>query len=332
MVNEVHWSAERAPRVRVVFSDLPVAERAAPLLEGVEIGVSCLAEVRTPLQAELWRRSARASIVSVARAINRNLPALKAIKGTGLGVSIVLSDLCLLECPWHIHHFKGEVFGEGGHQCVQSMNYACHPSAMAIRSRFPYLLAPKEPLPGHMRYYAGLDAEMKLPGRSHETDDIIRVFDLYWEATSLHHPFLPYSEPEEAWDRLVACDRDCTHCDYCATHFKMDEAQAAPVVAAAPKSATSSVSEQSLRWVFERSDGASAVLRCAPPSAHRSVRMVGGYDVGYNESTGATTQELLALVHAVADLLEARGFQPGMTAEQLSLPKSPWPGGFVRVV
>jgi len=327
LVEEVRWTAQRAPRVRVVFSDLPVAERAAPLLSGIEIGVSCLAEVRTAMQAEIWRRSCGASIVSVARAINRDLRALHAIKNTGMGVSVVLSDLCLLDCPWHIHHFKGEMVGETGHQCIQTMFYPCHPSAAAIRSQFPFLLAPKEPLPGHMRYYGDLDAEMKLPGRSHETHDIIRVFDLYWEATSLHHPFLPYAEPPEAWDVLAACNRDCVHCDYCASNLTVD-----PPVTAQQPSPVEQPSEKPAGadgWVFERGDGAMVSIRCSQPTGHRSIRMVAGLDVGYNEATGASTAELIALVNAVADVLEAQGYDPRAGRVNVHLPRAPWPGGFV---
>ncbi len=327
LIREAHWAAERAPKIRIIFSDLFVAEKAVPDLQGIEIGVSCNAEVKTPMQAYLWKTLARADVITVARSIGRNVAALQAIKNVGVDLSVVLCELGIPNCPFLSYHYPSAPVEDSPEHCIQHYIHACHPTIMALKRDFPYVVAPQEPLPGHMRHYAGLVSEFKIPGRDTVTEEIIQKFDLYWEAESLRHPFFPYSEPPEAWFKLASWDRNCTICDYCGRtmirHDLGDRPTILPDTASGPPLPVR-------EWRFQRPDGASVTIRCAEQGPHTPVRRVAGFPLEYLNLSLADRAEVLPLIHAMADLLESVGYHPEGHAPFV-LPLQPWPGGFVRI-
>lgn len=327
LVAEANWAAERVPDVRVVFADLAVAERLAHRLEGVEIGVSCAADVKTPMQATLWKQAANASIITVARSINRDLGRLRAIRNVGVDISVVLMDVCLPDCPWHSSHLVANASGPNLDRCLLGIRHECHPSAVRVRNESPHLLAVKEPLPGHLRFYAGLGVEMKLPGRSIPSDQILQALDFYWEAESLDHPVLGYSEPAEAWDKIATCSRDCAECGYCKTALVRWDGGGDRGDSQGSQAAENSCE---LEWHFSRSDGASVTIRLVESGKNSAHRTVGHMNVEYEDRDGRAGAEAVFLLESVAELLNSLGLDSIKARPDQALPRGLCLRGFER--
>lgn len=326
LVEDALYIRARVPRLRVVFSDLDTALGVVRRLEGIEMGVSTMAKVSTVGEALLWRELAGASIVTVSRSVNRKPAVLEAIRDAGVAVSVVAFDNCIPNCPFEAHHL---VFGaEGGADCSSLVfRNSCHPESLRLTEERPYLMARKEILPGHLRHLAGIVSEVKIAGREKPTVEILRFLDLYTEGTSLAHPEMPYCEPPEAWDKVASCNENCPTCGYCERAIAVPGGQQSGI-SEVPATTPAEIRPSNVPGLyrFVRADGAQVEVGVYPKGPHRAIREVQGRAI-YYRGTGATDDECVQLLHAVADALVAAGYdevqQPTPT-----LRRQPWPSGF----
>lgn len=200
--------------VRVTFSDLPAARKLRRILPWVTIGVSCLADVRTPVQAMWWKKEVLATHLTISREINRRPQAIEALSKSGMTLGMVAFDDCVPGCQARSRHF---VPPSKADDCSDLGTFvpSCDPASVRLRREKPWLLARKEILPGHLEYLQGMVSEIKISGRNMSTDEIMRRVHLYLEARSLIHPNGLYSEPPSAWDHLASCDGNCSECTWC---------------------------------------------------------------------------------------------------------------------
>jgi collagenase-like PrtC family protease len=207
--------ADMAPRVRIKFVDAQIASQVASEVKDVIIGVSAIANVTNWRQASYWKQTAGAQYVTAAREVSRNLAALRDIKSAGVDVAVILYDKCIPWCPYLSHHTEIRNMDGRENAFTFHLREICSPFAEELRRTQPWVLAVKEILPGHLKYLKGIVDEVKLAGRSHPTERIIRDIILYLEGKSLAHPSGLYHEPEEAWEKISKCHRNCNECNWC---------------------------------------------------------------------------------------------------------------------
>lgn len=205
---------EQVSRLKTTFADLRAARATKRLLPWMEVGVSCLADVQTPIQAMWWQQEAGATGLAVSREINRRPGMIEALAKTGMSLSLVAFDDCVPGCQVGSRHFVPPAAGDDG-QCLGKFLAACDPANVQVRKARPWLLAQKEILPGHLKHLQGIVDEIKISGRNMSTAEIMRRIELYLQAESLTHPNGLYSEPPSAWQHIAACDRNCTDCQWC---------------------------------------------------------------------------------------------------------------------
>ncbi|MBI5500694.1 MAG: hypothetical protein HY907_10670 [Deltaproteobacteria bacterium] len=202
--------------LRVTLADLAAARRVRAAAPWLAIGVSTLADVRTPVEACWWRDEVGAAFLTVSREVNRTPAALARLAATGMRLGVVSYDDCVPGCQYRLAHVVPE--RPGGRRRGWTTSPRC--LAGASRRARPWLLAQKEILPGHLRHLAGLVEEVKVSGRDQETPEVLRRLRLYLEARSLDHPSDLYAEPRAAWKRIASCDRACRDCSWCADHLR----------------------------------------------------------------------------------------------------------------
>ncbi|MFH1529808.1 MAG: hypothetical protein ABIK09_03630 [Pseudomonadota bacterium] len=345
LVEEVRRVSGKAGRLRLTFVDAVAAsrlrERLAPY---ADIGVSVQAHVTNAVQALYWKEVAGASFVTVAREINRRPAPLEDIKSLGLRTGMVTCDECIPFCPFFSHHLDpaanhGFVIGR------------CSPESVGFLASRPWLVAQKEILPGHLRHLDGLVDEVKIPGRDQPTDKVVRLVEVYLEATSLVHPAGYYDEPPEMWDVLARCDRRCHACQYCADTIRRhkDEAQTRskklgqrdvrPADAAPEAGLGGPPGTPDSPWRFRDSLGRRAEVWLEPVGDHHALREVRGFAVYYRCPAG-DLPGVKELVVAVGDAMEAGvsaaawdNLDPwgeeGQTIPEVSLPLDGWPEGII---
>ena len=339
LVEEVRRVARNAPRLRLTFVDAVAAARLLERLKPhADIGVSVMAQVMNVLQAMYWKEVAGASFVTVAREINRRPVPLEDIRSLGLGIGVVTCDECIPFCPFYSHHLSPEPprrFTVGG----------CSPESVGFLASRPWLIAQKELLPGHLRHLDGLVDEVKIPGRDQPSDKIIRLVELYLEATSLVHPLGYYEEPPEAWEVIARCDRRCHACRYCADTIRRRKVEAetkssklgardVPSDVVVPdEGPPGSPGSPEVPWRFQDAAGRGAEIWLEPAGDHHALRQVQGLAVYYRCPAG-DFPGVAELVVAVGDALEAglpESLSDGNVAPGFSLPVDGWPGGIVLV-
>ncbi len=307
------------PRLKVTFADLLAAREVRRKAPWMEIAVSCLADVQTPVQALWWREQAGATHLTVSRAINRQPDRLKALSGWGMSLSMVSFDDCIPGCQVLGRHFRPAA-GKGR---LGTFVGACDPANVKVRLERPWMLAQKEVLPGHLRHLEGLIPEVKVSGRDQDTQEVIRRIRLYLEAESLSHPNGYYTEPPEAWKYLAECDRNCPDCDWCQKHILPQEG--------AQRSSRSSESQRAdWKASFVTSRGARVQLWIQTVQSDRPpLRSVRGRGIYYTSRGTVRSEEIESLVDHVAGLLGLVGKKPfSSKALDTALQRSLLPAGF----
>ena len=337
LAKEAQRVAAQVPRVKVVFADISAARRARPHLEGIQIAVSCTANVFSPVQASYWRDLAGASLITMGREVNRRREILAAIKHLGVDIGVVAYDGCIPYCPFKSHHLSTSLGTDHSPDyCVLRFNCGCHGIPSQLWKEAPQLLASYTILPGHLSRYVGLVDEVKLPGRNLDTEHIIQSFHAYLGARSMEHPRGLYVEPEEAWEHIERCDRSCLDCDYCKDHLQFPpmEAEKAAMNTVEHDGGNAHpgehrhVSAPEPGWRFTREQGPSVRIRCEPLGERPVIREVGGEAVAYNITEGVMHPDVVTLVHAVADYLQQCSHCADVSSG-VGLPDGSWPAGFV---
>ncbi|MBI5489725.1 MAG: hypothetical protein HY905_20495 [Deltaproteobacteria bacterium] len=305
-------------RLRVTLADLAAARRVREAAPWLAIGVSTLADVRTPVEACWWRDEVGATFLTVSREVNRRPDALARLAATGLRLGVVSYDDCVPGCQFRLTHVLPD--RPGGRR----RGWATSPRCLAgeLRRARPWLLAQKEILPGHLRHLAGLVEEVKISGRDQETAEVLRRLRLYLEARSLDHPSDLYSEPPGAWRRIAACDRECHRCSWCADHLRT----LAPLFAgdddAGPRGAPGRPSID-----LRGPRGARIRVTLGPVHPDRPPLCAAGGMGLYYRADGAVDGAVVeAVLGRIAERLEKAG---GRVAEGLAAAAAgPLPGGF----
>jgi hypothetical protein len=307
---------DQVPRLKVTFADLLAAREVHRQAPGIEIAVSCLADVQTPVQALWWREQAGAQHLTVSRAVNRQPDRLKALAGTGLNLSMVAFDECVPGCQVLGRHFQPAA-GKGR---LGTFVGACDPGNIEVRLKRPWLLAQKEVLPGHLRHLEGIIPEVKVSGRDQDTGEVLRRVRLYLEAESLTHPNGYYTEPPEAWAYLAKCDRNCPDCTWCREHLQLHSD--------AERTARSSATQRAdWKASFVTPGGGRVQLWIQPVQSDRPpLRTVGGRGIYYTSRGAVGENEIESLVDHVAGLLEKKPFRSRTL--DTALKQSLLPAGF----
>ncbi len=345
LVEEVRRVSSKAERLRLTFVDAVAASRLRErLVPYADIGVSVLANVTNAVQALYWKEVAGATFVTVAREISRRPAPLEDIKSLGLRTGVVTCDECIPFCPFYSHHL--DPAPDGGFVVG-----GCSPESVGFLASRPWLIAQKEVLPGHLKHLDGLVDEVKIPGRDQPTDKVVRLVELYVDATSLVHPAGYYDEPPEMWDVLTDCDRRCHACTYCADTIRRqgDEAQTrskklgqrdVPPAGALPEPGPGgSPGTPGSPWRFCDADGRRAEVWLEPSGDHHALREVHGFAVYYRCPAG-DLPGVTDLVVRMGDVLEAtvqdsawENLEPwggeGQTVPEVTLPTDGWPEGIV---
>ncbi|HEY3358555.1 MAG TPA: hypothetical protein VGQ83_35230 [Polyangia bacterium] len=214
------------PRLRLTLADLWLAMDVRERAPWLELSVSCLACVATPVEALWWREQVGATHLVVARDVNRQPDRLEALATSGMTLGTVCCDICAPGCQL-VHHHSWPVppparsTGAARRRAWQYHDTGSRcPQHHMTRTR-PWLVAQKEFLPGHLRHLPRAVTEVKITGREQGTKTLLDRVRAYLEAESLTHPVLGYTEPPEAWDHLAHCDRSCLTCSWCAEHIQL---------------------------------------------------------------------------------------------------------------
>ncbi len=304
--------------LRLTLADLSAARRVRELLPWIELGVSTLADVRSPVEARWWREQAGAGYLTVSREVNRRPEALARLAATGLRLGVVAYDDCVPGCPFRLHHVGAARARDG------RRGWTTSPRCLAadLRRARPWLLAQKEILPGHLGHLAGTVVEVKVAGREQPTAEVLRRVRLYLEARSLDHPSDLYAEPPEGWAKLAACDRVCERCGWCAKHLR----PLAPVSAGRDDAGREREARGS---VVELVGPHGARLRLLLGDVHPDrppLRVVAGRGLYYQLEGRVDDGVVEAVLGCLADRLSAAGGvdRSGLVAAA----EGPLPGGF----
>lgn len=310
---------DRVPRLKVTFADLLAAREVRRKAPWMEIAVSCLADVQTPVQALWWREQAGAAHLTVSRAVNRKPDCLTALAGMGMNLSMVAFDDCIPGCQVLGRHFLPA--GTDGR--LGTFVGACDPCNVEVRLNRPWMLAQKEVLPGHLRHLQGIIPEVKVSGRDQGTQEVVRRIRLYLEAESLSHPNGYYTEPPGAWSYLAECDRNCPDCTWCPEHIL-------PQAGAERSSRSSGTQQAEWKATFITSGGERVQLWVQPVQPDRPpLRTVHDRGIYYASRGTVSTQEIESLVEHVAGLLSLTGKKPfPSVALDTALQRSLLPAGF----
>lgn len=310
---------DAVPRLKVTFADLLAAREVRKQAPWMEIAVSCLADVQTPVQAMWWREQAGAKHLTVSRAVNRKPDMLTALAGTGMNLALVAFDDCIPGCQVLGRHFQPA----GADGRLGTFVGACDPCNVEVRLNRPWLLAQKEVLPGHLRHLQGIIPEVKVSGRDQDTQEVVRRIRLYLEAESLSHPNGYYTEPPEAWRYLAECDRNCPECTWCRENIR-------PQAGAERSSRSSSTHQAEWKAAFISSGGERVQLWVQPVQPDRPpLRTVHGRGIYYASRGTVNMEEMESLVEHVAALLSRTGKKTFQSAAlDAALRRSRLPGGF----
>jgi hypothetical protein len=236
VVNALVLDAQRLPALRalgqlaetfdafmVTVTDFEFARAVRRDLPEVDLGVSTLADVGTVQRARYWRDAVGPISISVARSINKRPAALRAIRDLGVAIELVLDDHCVPDCPASLSHLRWLVWEP------DALAHGCEMDR--IRREEPWRLAQKDVVPATLPRYAGLVDVAKLEGRTKPLEFVARKLARYLAAESYEHPYGFYTEPPDAFDRIVACDRDCAACRWCPDHFAAPDPDRLPSAA-----------------------------------------------------------------------------------------------------
>jgi collagenase-like PrtC family protease len=208
------------PGSRFTLSDFELAvglHRREPKLE---LQPSTVAHVGDPVTAWYWKSEVGSRGITLHRAANKRLDAIRAIRKLGLTVRVVVNDKCLPDCPTERNHgTQIRLYDEVRHAWPEPGAFSgyvgCRRCSLALKHRQFWLVAIKDILPGHLRHLVGLVDLIKLSGRGTPTPSIVASIERYAAMKDLTNDGPFYREPPEAWKRITTCDRACAACGWC---------------------------------------------------------------------------------------------------------------------
>jgi hypothetical protein len=205
--------------VRATLADMVWAQKIRAELPALPMSVSTVSEVDSQHAANLWRDLTGIDTVVPDRNINKLPRRLRQIRELGVRVKLVVSDLCMFDCPTRFRHYQ--LHGhQGGVTCGDEADQP-YLYCRSIKARVPaWHWVKKEILPFQLPRYEGILDVVKLIDRNLPTAINLDIMARYIRMESDVHPVYGYREPAESFDRLDRCDRACVSCGWCAEHVE----------------------------------------------------------------------------------------------------------------
>lgn len=204
----------------VTVCSLLLAKRIRQEVPKLKISASTNAFINTVKKALSWREVCKVDDICIDRDINLRPLLIEKIKRTGRGASIrmLVNEGCLPDCAYR----------------VPCMTYISHSDKEMQRDPFikQCFEVREEDLwqeyssssivPGVLKHYKGLVDHIKLQGRSYKTEIIMMMLDHYINNTESYHtdPDKTFEKPEEVFQMVSKCNRDCDACDWCKVYLK----------------------------------------------------------------------------------------------------------------
>jgi collagenase-like PrtC family protease len=208
------------PGSRFTLADFELAvglHRRAPDLD---LQPSTLAHVADPVAAWYWKSEVGSRCITLHRAANKRLDAIRAIRKLGLAVRVVANDKCLPDCPTERNHgTQIQLYDEVRHAWPEPGAFSgyvgCRRTSLRLKNAQFWLVAIKDLLPGHLPHLVGFVELIKISGRCTPTPSIVESIRRYAAMKDLTNDGPFYREPPEAWERITTCDRACAACGWC---------------------------------------------------------------------------------------------------------------------
>ena len=227
IVDEAASLHERYPGSSFTLRSLEVAIALKREVPDAEISPSTLAFIDSAVKAMYWKIAVNPKVITVAREVNRRPAILRQFKDMGLQIKLIPQDTCIPYCPVMQEHDTVIALRDQLNQAstvpIPLRAGECRPFAMRMKGdpKHFWLIATKDVLPGHLQHLRGLVDILKIEGRQTHSEGIRRKVEYYVQASSLKSfEIVFYEEPEEAWEKIATCDRDCFQCDWCARNIR----------------------------------------------------------------------------------------------------------------
>jgi collagenase-like PrtC family protease len=204
----------------------------------LEICASVLGDIDCVQKAIIYKK-AGADAITPDVDINRNLELLKRIKDkTGLEIKLMVNEGCLFQCAFRKFHFnyishKSKTPGTG--KGVKSEDNVFSLNCIQLSKTDPsQILKAGWIRPEDARRYADITGYFKIVGRTSSRTMLARAVTAYmnesWDGDLLelmagnlysvamsHLMHLDNKSLDEIkfFDKVIACDKECSECDYC---------------------------------------------------------------------------------------------------------------------
>lgn len=201
----------------VTIAYLPLASRVHREIPGIEITASTVADIHEGARLDRWIEEAGITTVVPDRSLNKRLDALRALKRSGLTVSLVVDDGCMPSCPIQSQHYAIYQYCDRRHALLKgSIESSCR---KWLRSD-TWRVWQSDIVPGDLPRFEGVVDLFKFGRDSRrDTDRLLAEVAHYAGRASRQSFFGGHVEPEEVFDRLQACDRLCSRCGWCRDAF-----------------------------------------------------------------------------------------------------------------
>jgi hypothetical protein len=192
-------------------------------LPGIELSNSVGFQIRSAEQARNLSQEIGLSLIQVPREYNRSLSRLRQYKDAGLRIKILANNRCRPRggrmCQEHFDLLLPEKLSEK-YIFSQPRKLEIEKECFGLVAENPYSLAQMTILPCMVHRLKGLCDVLKLDGRFMESaEEVVYLVESYLEGKS-HWSKFDLLEPDEAFDRIGQCDRDCRQCDWCGKHLQ----------------------------------------------------------------------------------------------------------------
>jgi collagenase-like PrtC family protease len=204
----------------------------------IEICASVLGDIDCVQKAVIFRK-AGADAITPDVDINRDLSLLKRIKEkTGAEIKLMVNEGCLFRCAFRKFHFnyishKSRKPGKG--KKVRSEDNVFSLNCIQVSKSDPsQLLKSGWIRPEDARRYSGITSYFKIVGRTSSKSMLLRSLEAYlgesWDGdllelmagniysagmSQLMHLDNKALDEIGFFDRVAACDKECSECDYC---------------------------------------------------------------------------------------------------------------------